>query len=892
MASPKPPKYFAFAPPKNLDNDQPYFLYGVPMITAGLAGVATWSASMVGLWHLAGATGWLGGTSNMGLLEHSKYWFEGMADLWLRHKHPFAADVAAYQNALDLMPWMLVKGKALISAIPAAGVARWVVRKLTKRHVYEEQVGGVQFITGPTALPEAVKAVDKLNGRTETDRHRWWRERGLPLSVKGLGRKGLLTIHPLLPDFCERALSRSMLILGSAGAGKTAMFAHVFYSAMRGKQFLVVLDVKGDLTYVFQQMAKRMKHGKNRVAVISMFCDTDHGWDLGRDHRYAADADQHAERWVLAGDGNPIWHQGGRLGFAVIELSLINEYNAALKKHALRMAAWEARKEQARLAGTPFTEKALRAPVPWHAGHLAFRLSTYDLPKIVELAKAYDPIAAQVYKNYDTNTAVQSFETTFRVFSKPLVNIGNAWGDAAPGQKPRKRISLLDFVNGMGDKNYKGPRVLILRSNERYKEMSRGYITAMHAFLTEAVLALPDNPSDGTGRNLTVFLDEFAALGKGIKDSIESALARGRSKGYKHIIATQTEAAMIELFGENGLKSILGNLGLRIIGMAANNQDASEIAATFGTKKMRVKRPDDDEPTFRDEPVLESNFLSSSDNMGPQSNGVKALLPLGDKLFHLEWPFASSDKVPRAPSDKAPYELASWMTGGETAPLSDYNPWPDGDPDEQEPEEPEEPTEPPPPESDGVSGGPSIVVTTVGNPDKKGISIDPDKAARLREALARNPLARTRTETATIEAEAQAGSPEYEQAVIQAVEDQRAAEQNGDWIDPGEEDEGNSMLLKVATDAALDAVVPGAKFVLDALEVAEGLQGPMQKIETRIDSVGDVRTVAVTPPTVTQEFVVPEKTPRQMQEEQDRERDRILRMRPGVAFRPGQGLER
>jgi hypothetical protein len=883
-------RYFLASPPKSLDNDQPYVLFGTPLLAGFVAGTAVFAGSMGGLWYLAGHTGWLGGVDNMTLGDHLLCWGKAAVDLLLRHKRPYEALVTEYMNGLDLMSWWLIKGKALLSAIPATGVAWWLFRKMCKRHVHEEQIGGLEFITGPNANGEAVKAVEKLNGRTESDRHRWWREHGFPLKPVGLGRPGLLRIHPDLPAVSERALSRSMLVLGSAGSGKTAMLSHMFYEAMAGKHFLVVLDVKGDLTYVFQEMAKRLKHGKNRVAVISMFSDENQGWAIGEDHRFAADADQHAERWVLAGDGNPIWHTGGRLGFSVLEQSLINEYALARALYQKAMVAWEIRRDHAALLGRTFDEKPPRAPVAWHAGHLAFRLSTYGLDKIVEIATVLDPIAAQVYKNYETNTAVQSFETTFRAFAKPLVNIGNAWGDAPQGKKERKRISLLDFVKGMDDPTYKGPRVLILRSNERYEEMSRGYICAMHAFLTEAVLALPNNPAGKPGRNLLVFLDEFAALGKGIKPSIEAALARGRSKGLKHIISTQTEAALIEMFGENGLKAIKDNLGLKIYGMAGSNESASDIAATFGIRKTKVKRPGDDEATFRDDPVVESTFLGSSDKMGPQEKGVKAIVQIGDKLLHLEWPFADEAKVPQAPSDLPPEKPAAWMTGGPTAPLTDYNPWPDGAPVIHRPIDLSKPIDTVSAADDGVGGGPSITVTTVGAPEKKGLSIDPHRAQRLAEALARNPLTRSRSDTQTIDEEAQKGSPEYEAAVRQAIEDQRAAEQNGDWQEQPEQSEGNAMLLEVATDAALDAVLPGAKFTLDALKIAEGLQGPTQNVETRIDSVGDVRTVTVTAPVLTQEVEATDKSPRQLQEEQDRERDRILRMRVGLTVRPG--LER
>lgn len=886
MATYKPVRYFFSAPPKSIDNDQPYVLYGLPLIAGCASGAAIFAGSMYGLWSLAGHTGVLGGVDNMPLLDHAMVWGKAGVDLMLRHKQPFAPLVHEYMYELSLSSWWLIKGKALLSAIPGAGVAWWVLRKLSKRHVHEEQIGGLQFITGPHAIPEATRAVEKLNGRTESDRRRWWREHGFPLKPVGLGRPGLLRIHPDLPAISERALSRSMLVLGSAGSGKTAMLSHMFYEAMAGRNFLVVLDVKGDLTYVFREMAKRLKHGKNRVAVISMFSDEDCGWDIGKDHRFAADADQHAERWVLAGEGNPIWHTGGRLGFSVLEQSLIHEYTQALALHKEAMTAWESRRDHAALLGRTFDEKPPKAPVVWHAGHLAFRLSTYGLDKIVKIATALDPIAAQVYKNYETNQAVQSFETTFRAFAKPLVNIGNAWGDAPPGKKERKRLSLLDFVNGMDNPTYKGPRVLILRSNERYEEMSRGYINAMHAFLTEAVLALPNNPSGKAGRNLLVFLDEFAALGKGIKPSIEAALARGRSKGLKHIVSTQTEAALISMFTENGLKSVKDNMGLKVYAMAGSNESAAEIAATFGVKKLKVKRPGDDEATFRDEEVIPSTFLGSSDTMGPQEKGVKAIVQIGDKLLHMEWPFASEDKVPQAPSNLPPPNPAAWMVGGAVAPLKDYDPWPDGLPVIHRPIDLAKPDREVVTSDGKAGGGRSIVETTLGAPVKPGVSIHPDMQRRLAEAIARNPLMTSGGATETVMAPAKPGSIEYENEVIRQIENQRAADLSGDWIDPGEQDESNGMMVEAITHTVLEATAPGVTHLLEALKVGEGLQGPTQNVETRLDSVGELRTVTVDPPMVTQEVPVQEKTPRQMQEEQDRERDRILKMRPGVSFGP------
>lgn len=887
-ASLKPPRYFFTSPPKKLDPDQPYVLVGGPLVAGIFTGSAVFAGAMYGLWALAGHTGVLGGVDNMPLYDHAIMWGKAGIDLLLRHKPPYAALVNEYMYELTLSSWWFIKGKALLSAVPALPAAWWIVKKLCKTHVHEEQISGLEFITGPQAIPEAVKSVEKINGRTESDRRRWWRERGFPLKPTGLGHPGLLRIHPDLPAISERVLSRSMLVLGSAGSGKTAMLSHMFYEAMAGKHFLVVLDVKGDLTYVFQQLAKRLKHGKNRVAVISMFSDEHYGWDIGEDHRFAADADQHAERWVLAGDGNPIWHTGGRLGFSVLEQSLINEYAQARELYKDAVAAWEARRDAAALAGRSFDEKPPKAPVAWHAGHLAFRLSTYGLDKIVKLATALDPIAAQVYKNYETNQAVQSFETTFRAFAKPLVNIGKAWGDAPSGQKPRKRISLLDFVKGMDDPTYKGPRVLILRSHERYEEMSRGYINAMHAFLMEAVLDLPNNPSGKPGRNLIVFLDEFAKLGKGIKPSIEAALARGRSKGLKHIVATQTEAALIEMFGENGLKSVKDNMGLKIYAMAGSNESASDIAATFGVKKMKVKRPGDDEATFRDEPVVESTFLASQDNMGPQGNeGVKAVVQIGSKLFHLLWPFASEDKVPQAPNDIVT-EPAAWMTGGPVAPLSDYNPWPDGMPVMDRPFEETEP-ELESQASDGKSGGRSIVETTVGAPVKPGVTILPGMQERLARALAQNPLLVSRPGTEQVMTDAKPGSVEYENEVLRQIENQRAADLNGDGIDQGEQDEAGGMMLEAITHGAIEATMPGLSTALDVLKVAENLQAPSRFVETRLDSVGEWRTVTVEPPKVMQEQAAPEKSPRQMKEEQDREAERILRMRAGVSF--GQGMD-
>ncbi|WP_123850052.1 hypothetical protein [Burkholderia pseudomallei] len=179
--STKAVRYFFASPPKNLDNDQPYVLVGFPILTGIATGAAVFVGSMYGLWTMAGHTGVLGGVDNMPLSEHASIWGKGAIDLLLRHKQPYAALVNEYMYELSLSSWWLIKGKALLSAVPSFLTMRWVTRKLCKRQVFEEQVGGMELVTGPKAHEEAVKAVDKLNGRTETDRHRWWRERGLRL---------------------------------------------------------------------------------------------------------------------------------------------------------------------------------------------------------------------------------------------------------------------------------------------------------------------------------------------------------------------------------------------------------------------------------------------------------------------------------------------------------------------------------------------------------------------------------------------------------------------------------------------------------------------------------------------------------------------------------------
>lgn len=808
--------------PRWLPSDQPYRLLGPAFTLGALAAAATWSGTVALEWAVAGHTGLLGGVSHMGLGEHAVYWLKTAAHAFMWKRRPFAADVAAYQAALDQLNWWLIKGKMLLATLPAAGVFAALANKMAVLHCDTKHLSGMEYHGGKDAMANATLAVHELNGE---------------------GAEGFLPVHPGLPALSESTWAKSMMVLGSAGAGKTAMLTWLFRAAMEGRHHLLVVDVKGDLSFVFEQLNKMLGGRSREIAIIGMFNKRDAAWAIGEDLR----TDQDAVSFAIAQipeSKDPMWSNGARGVLRVVVLSLIHEY---------RQARHEAR------------ARGLEAPPAWHWGHLAQRVQA-PMKQIYEWALKYDSMVAAIIEDFERSATIKSFEITMRNFAQPIIAMGQAWGDELPGEPKRRRVSLLRYVKGMDRPGYNGVRTIVLRNNQRYSDMAQGYIRAMHAFVTDAVLDLGTGQGGRAARNLIVFLDEFAALGK--VESIYKALEMGRSYGLKHILAAQTESALIEIYGEHGLKRIQGNTALKIYGLAADPAQATEITNTF--PKRRVQRLIRGTPAKKGQPATEDHYeegdavvmsadiLSSQRRMGPQGRkGVRAIVRLGDGLYHLLWPFAPSDVVPRAPV-KLDLKLSSWLTGGRVAPFTDYAPkagWPEVI--EKQPV----PAEVPAPV--GGSGGADLLESfglMDGAPEEEA-KHGPEAVAELPTTTpADRPLSamdlyelemqrKKETVVETVEVDVERDSDEYQHAMVDAANLQREQERRGDWHDPGEMDESASLLLEAVAGQVVEAVIPGGHLVLEGLKLAEGAQGPAKNVENMIDNqTGEVRTVTVVAP--------------------------------------------
>ncbi|MGK8774757.1 TraM recognition domain-containing protein [Burkholderia cenocepacia] len=440
-------------------------------------------------------------------------------------------------------------------------------------------------------------------------------------------------------------------------------------------------------------------------------------------------------------------------------------------------------------------------------------------------------------------------------------------------------MSLRLFVDRVARKGRKGVHQIVLRNNLEYKALTKGYLLAMHAFLTAKMLSLSDNPTDGTGRTLLFMEDEFTSQGK--KESIFDALELGRSKGMVHVIAVQTEDALVELYGQEGRGRISGNTTIKILGRAAAPEMGAQMAANFPKRTVQITH--EGRPAARGQPatpttyesvevpVIRPEILSSTRDMGKQraswlgarKAGIKAVVRIGSDLYHLLWPFIDKDKMPSA-SDASVPPLAAWLVGGKVPALQDYAPMVQ--------------VEALMAQQAATQAEASAVPTATANDESGGAALDAMLAegASASEAPSAEHVAPTAPAAPapsndrplspmelyewemqrkkelvveTVEVDVERDSEEYQHAVVDAANLQREQERRGDWHDPGEIDESTSLLLEAVAGQVAEAIVPGGHLVMEALKIAEGAQAPAKNVENVIDNqTGEVRQVTVVAP--------------------------------------------
>lgn len=823
----------AFKPPANLAPDQPYRLIGSAVVGGAVIGTVAWAVAMGVEWWVASKTGTLGGVSHMPLSKHVLYWCETFLHHELRNR-PFADNVTAYQYGLDQMNWWLIKGKAALATVPGVGIGAYITGKMNRVYCNSRHLTGMQFHDGKDAEKLAEQAVLELNG----------------------DQAPFLPLHPGLTWLSQQAWSTSAIIMGAAGSGKSAILAHLTYEALVQNVFMVIMDAKGTQSHVIKTINKQLGRRSDNVATISPFSDTDAAWDIGRDLIRDEDATVFANAYVPPSN-DPMWSDGARGILRTIVLSLIVSYREACAR--------------AEAAG-------VEKPKPWHWGHLAYRIQS-AMKDIYTWAAEHDPATARLIADYEKSNTVKSFEVTFRTFSLDIIKLGKAWGEPAEGEPRRRRVSLRLFVDRVARKGRKGVHQIVLRNNLEYKALTKGYLLAMHAFLTAKMLSLSDNPTDGTGRTLLFMEDEFTSQGK--KESIFDALELGRSKGMVHVIAVQTEDALVELYGQEGRGRISGNTTIKILGRAAAPEMGAQMAANFPKRTVQIThegRPaakgQPATPTTYESievPVIRPEILSSTRDMGKQRGswlgghkaGIKAVVRIGSDLYHLLWPFIDKDKMPSA-SDASVPPLAAWLVGGKVPALQDYAPTVQ--------------VEALMAQQAAAQAEASAVPTATANDDSGGAALDAmlaEGASASEEPSAEHvapaapevpapstdrPLSpmelyememRRKKELVveTVEVDVERDSVEYQHAVVDAANLQREQERRGDWHDPGEIDESTSLLLEAVAGQVAEAVIPGGHLVMEALKIAEGAQALAKNVENVIDNqTGEVRQVTVVAP--------------------------------------------
>lgn len=737
---------------------------------------------------------------------------------------PFSDDAQTFADSVAATPLDFIL-PPVASLLAGLGLGALTLISYLEPKSFTRWYEGPKFFAGQQAMVEAKKAIERINA----------------------GRPGYLSIHPNLPPLHAGAWEKGALLLGSAGSGKTTILSRWFAEPISSKKHVLVVDVKGDLAWTFQEIHRRLGHRNDRCAVMSPFGRDDWSWALGLDITTPELAQTLCEAFVPEGGDNPMWTTGTRGVLRVVLLSLLYEFQAA--------------KDYAQTHNLP-------APDPWSWTHLAARLEA-SMSQIHGWAVQYDPIVAQMIADYERSQTVASFEITMRAFSQKIALLGRAWQDV-PGRPKRRQLSLTSFVKGMdARKTYRGPRTLILRMHPQHEALSQMYVSTVHAFLTNLVAGLPEN-SGKNPRGLVCFLDEISRLGK--LPSLLQAAETNRSKGMLTFYAAQSEAALVDQFTQTGENRLLNNTGLRIYGKVDDQATALELAKSFGQRKVvqmipgkaakgaLVETSDTHKPDVVD--AIPPTLLSSGQYMGPNKKGVRALVKIGQDIFLLTWPYASDNEVPKAPAGKL-YDEAPWMHRATTdLSLPDYDPWLS-----QRHEPALETTE----TTDGMGSGVSTITNfsfraeaDISNEHAFNATAADDIEHDLSQTQAFGPGASANAPGSLTQSfgpgapephhddhdvemvDAPTDSAAFQQALSNAIADQRHNEEVGE-INEYASTVGEALV----PEELLDHVLPHASLLIKGLEVLESLDAlsKKQSIQTVIDpETGKSITVTIDVP--------------------------------------------
>lgn len=384
-----------------------------------------------------------------------------------------------------------------------------------------------------------------------------------------------------------------ILLVGGTGAGKTTIIQTVIGDAIARGDRILIVDPKGDLT---------ARLPSDDFALISL--------DDARSHRLALDEDIEDEgdaaelfEELIPETHDPSWSSGSRQpGRAAIE-------RLQRRKHT-HQKAWG-----------------------WSTLNKIFSQSP---EKLYDFVAPQSPVAAAIID-------VTKDETRKQAMSFWLVAVANALplisACARVGERGSKRLSIRRWIAG------DGPQILILRQSQRYPKQSAALIRIILRIVTNAVA---QRAADANPPPVWLAVDELKQIGR--TPDIPRLLEIGRSASVRILGAVQSPAQLTDLYGSEEAKTMLDNLGTKIIGRIAPGATATKIAEEWIGKRTvawseEVARNMDGTGRFErkmhDEAVVPVEHLSKELGLGHDARGstfIRALVIGHGNVAQLQWP--------------------------------------------------------------------------------------------------------------------------------------------------------------------------------------------------------------------------------------------------------------
>lgn len=399
----------------------------------------------------------------------------------------------------------------------------------------------------------------------------------------------------LAPDLImPRALeTEHMLVVGGTGAGKTTILESIMDGAIKKRDRIVALDVKGELT------ARLPTESFTLLALDDVRSAV---WCVGEDIRTEEDAAELA-RELIAETSDPAWSGGARR----VLVGLIRHLQQLSQDRDI--------------------------PWDWRDLHALLKRPIEHLHEILQ--SAAPEIAAFLDVTRD--------ETRKQALSFHLVLLANAGevvaGLARMGSDKVPTFSVRDWIESGRE------QALILQQSQRQPAISALIARLALKLISDAVLA----PATKIDRSpLWLVLDELPQIGK--SDAVLRLAAMGRSAGIRLVGAIQSPSQLNAVYGPDHAQAFWDNCATKLIGRVPPGQTATEISETWiGKRKVEYSLPcgfqENDRPRVErrveDVPVVRPESLSETLGLRRDTWGrlmVRAFVLGHGDVYQIDWP--------------------------------------------------------------------------------------------------------------------------------------------------------------------------------------------------------------------------------------------------------------